>query len=189
MTEEWKPIAGYEGFYEISNLGRVRSLNRVDSIGRTRKGRMKATPIDKTSTGYRFVGLCKEGVAKKVDVHVLVLEAFVGPRPSPSMEACHGDGNRANPVLSNLRWDTPKGNASDRWKHGTSNAGEQSPKAVLTNTLVQTILESPLSSLKLAPLLGVASSTVRAVRIGQNWRHITGRAAATKNCNAQQEAA
>lgn len=183
MTEEWKPIVGYEGFYEISSLGRVRSLDRIDSMGRVRNGRIKATPIDKTSTGYRFVRLCKGGIAKKVDVHVLVLEAFVGPRPCPSMEACHGDGNRANPVLSNLRWDTPSGNAGDRWKHGTANAGEQSPKAVLNNDLVRTILESPLSSLKLAPLLGVASSTVRAVRLGQNWSHITGRSKPRRQLN------
>lgn len=99
------------------------------------------------------------------------------------MEACHGDGNRANPVLSNLRWDTQSGNAGDRWKHGTANAGEQSPKAVLNNDLVRTILESPLSSLKLAPLLGVASSTVRAVRLGQNWSHITGRSKPRRQLN------
>ncbi|MDR3018665.1 NUMOD4 motif-containing HNH endonuclease [Delftia acidovorans] len=177
MTEQWKPIAGYEGFYEISTLGRVRSLPRIDSIGRARKGRMKATPIDRTSAGYRFVGLCRDGVARKLDVHVLVLEAFVGPRPSPDMEACHEDGDRANPALSNLRWDTAKGNAADRRRHGTDMAGEKSPLAVLTNEMVRQILDSQLSSLKLAPLLGVASSTVRAVRLGQNWSHLTGRGA------------
>jgi len=188
VNEEWKAISGYEGVYEVSSFGRVRSLDRIDSIGRVRNGRMKATPVDKKSTGYRFVRLCNGGIAKKLDVHVLVLEAFVGPRPSPAMEACHGDGDRSNPVLSNLRWDTPSGNAKDRWKHGTANAGSQSPKAVLTDDLVQTILASPLSSLRLAPLLGVASSTVRAVRIGQNWSHITGRASAAKkrqlNCES-----
>jgi len=72
MTEQWMPIAGYEGFYEISTLGRVRSLPRVDSIGRARTGRMKATPIDRTSTGYRFVRLSKNGIAKKLVVHVLL---------------------------------------------------------------------------------------------------------------------
>ena len=89
MTEKWNAIAGYEGFYEVSNMGRVRSLDRIDGIGRARKGRLKATPIDKTSTGYRFVGLCKDGIAKKLNVHVLVLEAFKGKRPSPEFEACH----------------------------------------------------------------------------------------------------
>ncbi|WP_448677289.1 NUMOD4 motif-containing HNH endonuclease [Delftia acidovorans] len=177
MTEQWKPIAGYEGFYEISTLGRVRSLPRIDSIGRARKGRMKATPIDRTSTGYRFARLSKDGIAKKLVVHVLVLETFVGPRPSPAMEACHGDGDRANPVLSNLRWDTAKGNAADKRRHGTNMEGEKAPVAVLTNAMVRQILDSQLSSLKLAPLLGVASSTVRAVRLGQNWSHLTGRGA------------
>ena len=177
MTEQWKPIAGDEGFYEISSLGRVRSLPRIDSIGRFRKGRMKATPIDRTSTGYRFVRLCRDGIAKKLAVHVLVLEAFVGPRPSAAMEACHEDGDRANPVLGNLRWDTAKGNAADRRRHGTDMTGEKSPLAVLTNEMVRQILDSQLSSLRLAPLLGVASSTVRAVRLGQNWSRLTGRGA------------
>lgn len=175
MTEKWKAIAGYEGFYEVSNMGRVRSLDRIDGIGRARKGRLKATPIDKTSTGYRFVSLCKDGIAKKLNVHVLVLEAFKGKRPSPEFEACHEDGDRSNPILSNLRWDTPKGNAKDRWRHGTAKAGEASPNSVITAELVEQILVSPASSIKLAATLGIASSTVRAVRIGQNWSHLTGR--------------
>ena len=180
MTEKWKEIAGYEGFYEVSNFGKVRSIDRVDVIGRKHKAKLMATPIDAKSTGYRYVRLSKHGVAKKLNVHVLVLEAFEGPRPSPEMEACHEDGNRANPALTNLRWDTAKGNAKDRWKHGTVAAGEKSPKSVITEKVVEHILLSPLSSIKLAANLGISSSTVRAVRNGQNWSHITGREASKR---------
>lgn len=172
MIEEWKPVVGYESFYEVSNFGRVRSLDRYDGCNRFRHGSLRATPVDKTSTGYRFINLCKYGVAKKLNVHVLVLEAFVGPRPSRNHEACHEDGDRANARLSNLRWDTAKGNQADKWVHGTMRAGSKNHKTVLSEEIVCWIKESRQSSLALAPMLGVSSSAIRAVRIGQNWGHL-----------------
>lgn len=172
MVEVWRPVVGYEGFYEVSSMGRVRSLGHIDALGRFRPGRMRGTPVDVAGAGYRYVSLSRQGEVAKVNVHVLVLEAFVGPRPTPSHECCHGDGDRTNPVLSNLRWDTAVGNHADRWKHGTECAGEKAPAAILSNEVVRWIRESPQSSLKLAPILGVASSTIRAIRLRTNWRHI-----------------
>ena len=75
-------------------------------------------------------------------------------------------------MLSNLRWDTVAANRADRWKHGTESAGEKSPFAILSEEEVLWIRESPQSSLKLAPILGVASSTIRAIRLRTNWSHI-----------------
>lgn len=172
LIEEWKTIAGYETFYEVSSLGRVRSLDRYDSINRFRPGRLRATPIDRTSTGYRYVSLSRNGTTKKLNVHVLVLEAFVGQRPSPAHEACHEDGDRSNSALSNLRWDTAQGNQLDKWAHGTMAAGSKNGKAVFSEEVVGWIKESRQSSLALAPVLGVASSSIRAVRTGQNWGHL-----------------
>ena len=172
MIEEWRSVVGYESFYEVSNVGRVRSLDRYDGCNRFRPGRLRATPIDGTSTGYRYVSLCKNGIAKKLNVHVLVLEAFVGPRPSPAHEACHENGDRANATLKNLRWGTPESNQADKWAHGTMLAGSKNPKAVFCEEVVGWIKESRQSSLALAPLLGVSSSAIRAVRIGQNWGHL-----------------
>jgi hypothetical protein len=172
MKEEWRPVVGYETHYEVSSHGRVRTLNRYDSINRFRRSQMRATPIDRTSAGYRYVSLCKDGVSKKVNVHVLVLEAFVGPRPSPGHEACHKDGDRANACLDNLRWDTAASNHADKWTHGTMKAGSKNHKAVFSEELVGWIRESHQSSLSLAPILGVSSSAIRAVRTGQNWRHL-----------------
>lgn len=172
-TERWLPVVGYEGFYEVSDAGNVRSLPRTDAIGRARPAHLHKRRIDSFGVGYAYVNLCTHSKAKKVNVHVLVLEAFVGPRPSARHEACHGDGDRTNPALNNLRWDTAQANHTDRLIHGTHCRGAQSPLAILSVEMVRWIRESPQSSLKLAPLLGVASSTIRAVRIGQNWSHLS----------------
>lgn len=105
MREVWKPCVGYEG-YEVSNLGRVRSPNQI----------LSSAP---GSHGYLQVQLRRGNVRT---VHSLVLEAFVGPRPA-GKEVCHGDGDKMNCALSNLRWDFPKGNADDKRKHGTALEG------------------------------------------------------------------
>lgn len=172
MSERWLPVVGYEGLYEVSNLGRVRSLDRICDGGKLRRGRMLGCPVDTKGAGYRFVSLSRHGKGKKSNVHVLVLEAFVGPRPSPSHEACHNDGDPTNAALSNLRWDTAAGNWADKWRHGTAPVGERSGVSVLTSEAVQWIRESRQSSLALAPVFGVASSTIRAIRLRQNWRHL-----------------
>lgn len=117
MEEEWKPIPGYEG-YEVSNHGRVRSLDRTVQLkdGRTRrqKGRaLKPWVIQ----GYLYVSLYKGRKVKKKRIHRLVLEAFVGPCPE-GMECLHGDGNPANNRLDNLRWASPSDNNLDTVKHG-----------------------------------------------------------------------
>lgn len=114
------PVVGFEGFYEVSDLGRVRSIDRVVERGNgllVVKGRVLAawpTP----PMGYRAVTLSKGGKTKKVRVHNLVLEAFVGPRPCGLM-GCHDDGDLNNNLLSNLRWDTQASNVSDAVRHGT----------------------------------------------------------------------
>lgn len=173
MTHEiWAAVVGYEGFYEVSSMGSVRSLARVDALGRTWPAREMATPIDRTSAGYRYIKLSKHGRATKLNVHILVLEAFVGPRPSPAHEGCHGDGDRTNAALSNLRWGTTESNHADKWAHGTMKAGSKNHKAVFSEEVVGWIKESRQSSLSLAPMLGVSSSAIRAVRSGQNWGHL-----------------
>jgi hypothetical protein len=173
MTEEWRDVVGYEDLYQVSSLGRLFAKARTSPgrFGATqkRKAHMMSAYVDKTSTGYVSASIRRDGISKKVNIHVLVLEAFVGPRPSPSHEACHCDGNRANAALSNLRWDTASANKTDMILHGTHPAGERSGKAKLTAELTNWIKESGQSSKTVAHAIGVAPSTIRAVRIGQNW--------------------
>lgn len=117
MTEEWRAIPGYEGIYEVSDLGRVRSLDRQSTAGRSLRGRIRAAAKDKG--GYLRVPLHHGRAVRYTGAHRLVLEAFVGPCP-PGMEACHNDGDPSNNALSNLRWDTKSANMLDKLLHGTN---------------------------------------------------------------------
>ena len=119
-SELWKPVVGYEGLYEVSSEGQVRSLSREVkySNGSTHRhlGRMlKLTTLH----GYPSVCLAKNGTRKTSYVHLLVLEAFVGARPA-SMEGCHNDDVPTNNSLSNLRWDSPSENRRDIIRNGNN---------------------------------------------------------------------
>ena len=123
IAEEWRPVVGYEGRYEVSSLGRVKSLprcvGRKDGSGQFLKGRLMVLTPHASKSPYPTVALCKNGVQRQHTVHRLVLEAFVGPCP-PGMEACHNDGNHADSSLANLRWDTHLENHRDSVEHGTA---------------------------------------------------------------------
>jgi hypothetical protein len=118
--ELWTSIPGYEGFYEVSSYGNVRSLTRFVPYGR-HKG-MTYTGRDLklfVSNNYLSVKLARAGVTKTVYVHELVLLAFVGPRPviEDRSEIRHLDGDKFNNQVSNLVYGTVKENAADRKLH------------------------------------------------------------------------
>jgi hypothetical protein len=121
-AEEWRSVVGWEQAYEVSNLGRVRSIprtmyrrdGRVHHVQTTY--RILRTPPAGTG-GYPEVHLCLDGKERIATVHTLVLEAFVGPRPT-GYDACHDDGDPTNNLLTNLRWDTQSANGLDRTRHG-----------------------------------------------------------------------
>ena len=115
-TEMWRPIPGYEGHYEVSNHGRVRSIDYIDPRGVFWRGRILKQAVQKIG-GYPYVGLRKDGKVHTKRVHALVALAFIGPRPE-RMEVCHGNGNPADNRLSNLRYDTRSANSIDRTRHG-----------------------------------------------------------------------
>jgi hypothetical protein len=118
MTEVWRDIADCLG-YQVSNLGRVKSVERtvVDRNGRAsrikqrirklRVVRVKGKPSSVRITIYKVSRL----------VHVLVLNAFKGPCPY-GMEGCHNDGHAMHNEISNLRWDTRESNVRDTYRHG-----------------------------------------------------------------------
>lgn len=105
--EYWKPVVGYEGLYEVSNWGRVKSLDRLiehyPSGKSLRKGVFKKLFDD--GHGYKQVVLCKDGKLKTHKVHRLVAEAFL---PNPNNYPCvnHKDENRLNNNVNNLEWCT-----------------------------------------------------------------------------------
>jgi hypothetical protein len=120
MTENWKPIPGHEGRYEVSDHGRVRSVDRdvAYANGSVRRYSGQAVKGRATASGHLRVSLYGGSGDRDHFVHRLVLEAFVGPRPS-GMEGCHDNGIPDDNRLTNLRWDTTRENHLDRVKHGT----------------------------------------------------------------------
>lgn len=122
MDERWLPVVGFDGYYEVSNYGRVRSLDR-SVLSRRKTGEywyaVKGRELSQTvmPDGRMIVSLSRDGKTRLGRVSVLVLEAFVGPRP-PGMQGCHWDDDPSNNHLSNLRWGTPKQNAADRVRNG-----------------------------------------------------------------------
>lgn len=114
MSERWRPVRGYEGAYEVSDQGNVRSLDRTDHYGRRRAGRALKPG---TSDGYPAVHLRWQGRTRNVRIYRLVAEAWV-PGEAPGLEVCHEDGDRLNSAASNLRWDTRQANQADILLHG-----------------------------------------------------------------------
>jgi hypothetical protein len=110
--ETWKDIHGYEGLYQVSDLGRVRSL--IDKYGR------KSIYILKPNENcyYYHVVLHKDCIGKTKRIHRLVLETFVGPCPE-GMESRHLDCNSKNNMLNNLCWGTRSNNRKDSIRNGT----------------------------------------------------------------------
>jgi hypothetical protein len=133
MTEAWLPVAGFEGRYEVSDQGRVRSMPGLRFAGGVKKP-------SATKKGHLKFDLYSGGKKTRVHRygHRLVLEAFVGPCPD-GMEACHGDGNPANNALSNLRWDTPQSNWADARAHGTARVRDTHHWSKLTGAQVAEI--------------------------------------------------
>ena len=120
-TERWLPVLGFEGMYEVSDHGRVRSLDRVvyAGRGRTRLQNGRIVALNTHVGGYRLAHLYKDNARTAKLVHRLVLESFGGDRPDGT-EVCHNDGNPGNNALSNLRWDTHTENVRDTYRHGTA---------------------------------------------------------------------
>jgi len=151
--EQWRPVAGYEGLYEVSDQGRVWSHI---------SGRLLKASI--ANTGYHQIKL-KNSVKH---VHRLVLEAFVGPCP-PKHEGCHENGNRIDNRLVNLRWDTRKGNMADAVRHGTTNKGSKAKNTKLTEEIVFMMKSSNESNLEIATRFNISREHVRDIRLGKRW--------------------
>lgn len=124
--------------------------------------------------GYPSVTLTENTRRAHTKVHTLVLTAFVGPRPD-GMEACHLDGTRTNNNLSNLRWDTRKGNARDSIRHGVLSWGSKNHTAKINDDIVRemkALRETGLSYAKIGKRFGLGEyATLKAVT-GQSWKHV-----------------
>lgn len=175
--EEWRPIEGYEEFYEVSNLGRVRSLDRVvESSTGKRKHKGKLLKQARTARGYLIVCLRKEGKQLTQYVHRLVAVAFLG-QPPEGYVVCHGPKGQQCNKVTNLSWGTMKKNhGPDKLRDGTDGRGEKHPKAKLNEMQVRVIrrlIESKtMTSREIGEIFGVSRQTVNCIKAGRNWSHL-----------------
>lgn len=113
MEEIWKPIAGYEGYYEVSNLGRVKSVERhVKQGNSTRYVKEKIKSQHLMTSGYPSVALYKNRKEKIIPIHILVARAFI-PNPENKPNVDHINTDKTDYRIENLRWVTPKENSNN----------------------------------------------------------------------------
>lgn len=182
VSEEWRPIVGFEGFYEVSNAGRIRSVDhllesKTDSIGRKMpaksiKGRMISQRLHQF--GYFVVTLSKNGNRYTRTVHKLVAEAFFGVRKSGDVVR-HLDGNPQNNNVSNLAYGSQKQNMQDAIKHGTVERGEQRYNAKLSNDDIlkmKSDIANGMRSVDVSKKYGVSQIYVCKVINNTRWKSI-----------------
>lgn len=172
MEQTWQPIVGYSGVYDISSDGLVRRLAGSKGCATTRLIKSRAS-----TTGYKTVRLCLDGVMKSCMLHRLLLEAFVGPPATPSHQCNHKDGNKLNNALPNLEWVTPKENIQHMLGMGLRNepAGEEHASARIKNEDVMEIRRRYALGHRhtdLAQEFGLSPSHVRDIARGVRWKHL-----------------
>lgn len=182
--ERWLPVVGYEGLYEVSDLGRVRTRRRKGSKGGLLRPGLSAAHLT--------VALYLDGVPRSRLVHHLVLEAFVGPRP-PGMEGCHGPGGALDNSLRNLSWDSREKNQGlDRVRDGTSNRGERQGQAVLTAEIVTSCRQRYAGGERLHVLVAEYGVTVAGMSnavSGKTWSWLPGAVPVDRHRNGVKGAA
>ena len=171
MTEVWKWIPGYEVYYQVSNKGRIRSVDRKIYHPQGPMRRKGALMKQRLVKGYQMVCLSM-GKREHMTVHKAVLLAF--PR-GVGDQSRHLDGNRLNNHASNLMWGTATENAADRYEHGTYSHGERRAKSVINDGTVRLIrsLHSTGYRLKdICHLVNWDKSPVSAVANRHTWKHV-----------------
>lgn len=182
MNEEWRPVVGYDGYYEVSDSGVVRSVPRMITSHREVRGivvsvdvfiRGRVLSLHRKKCGHITVALCKSGQRVTAMVHTLVLSAFLGPRPS-GHDSLHLDGDPANNKASNLAWGTRLENIHQAIADGRFYKGEDMHNSKLSEADVREIrrLHGSVSALSLSRKFGVSHPTIRKAQLRKTWKHI-----------------
>lgn len=164
MTEIWKPVKGYEGLYEVSNKGRVKSLKRYSVRFGHQKELVgeKLMSLHKSSEGYIIVHLSKDGERKSKSVHRLVAQAFI-PNPHCYPLINHKDENKANNHVENLEWCTQEYNVNYGTAHKRARTTHKLNKIKGKTEIDKALLQTHITKTALARGLDVSRTTLR------NW--------------------
>lgn len=165
LVEVWKDIEDYEGLYQVSNLGRARSLERVDSNGHRLKGKVLAYNL--SVAGYLNVCLCRDGKAERKLVHRLVATAFLD-NPDNFPQVNHKDENKENNRVENLEWCDSKYNANYGSRNERVAKANERPIYVVTSSGHRYYFSGIK---KAAELLGLDRRTVSRCLRGRQKHH------------------
>ena len=174
VPEVWKDIKGFEGKYQVSNLGNVKSLDRM--VPHPMKGETfkRGAPLkpSKHSGGYLVVGLG----GPKHYVHRLVMQAFVGDAPEGMKDVNHISGDKTDNRLSNLEYCTRLHNVHHAWRTGLQdNAGENNGGNKYTEQQVRhgyALVKSGMGYKQAASMCGVSRDLLEAACRGERWKSL-----------------
>lgn len=174
----FKPVNGYEGFYEVSSLGKVKSLPKMKltqwGLRLTKERMLKVTTFH--PQGYRFVTLIKEGKRKSHSVHRLVATAFIANiNKFPQLN--HKDTIKDNNIVDNLEWCTNSFNQLHAFKYGLQdNHGSNHPRAKTVEDEVLKIREIKagynLTNREIGQLFGLSKCNVQQIVSRATWTHL-----------------
>lgn len=178
--ERWLAVIGFEGLYEVSDWGRVRSLdrrsaarNKWNQFDRQTHGRILTQRVGKR--GYLLVRLWRNGKGSVFPVHRLVGEAFLGPLPV-GLDTRHGPAGKLVNSVANLSYGTRAENEHDKTRDNTQPLGSARPGAKLTESIVRECREryaaGSVSYAELAAEFGVTHLPMYKAINGLTWRHV-----------------
>lgn len=159
--EYWRPVVGYEEYYEVSSIGTIRRKH----TNRVLKPRI--------SNGYCLVDLRVDGSRKYHRVHRLVAYSFIGAPIDAKYEVRHLDGNKKNNYPSNLSWGTRQDNERDKILHGRTNRGQRNGRSKLTLDQVveirKLLLQDNLLQRQIAKIFCVTRMTISDIKCKRSW--------------------
>lgn len=186
-TDSWRDIPGYEGYYQASTLGDIRSIDRIVEFSNKRTQYIKGGIVPQYKHNndrglpYLNTHLCRDGETKTFLVHQLILLTFVGPCPEGMQIRHFPDQNPSNNKLENLRYSTPSENNMDKIVHGTMIHGSNIASSKLSEDDVLTIVRRYNNSSKsrgkktdLARDYGVTPTVIGGILNGTRWGWLTG---------------
>lgn len=170
MKEIWKDVIGYEGWYSVSSLGRIRRdrPSTGAKVGRILKQY-------KHKGGYYFVGLSKDCIEKNIDVHRIVAKAFIGI-PEKNLQVNHKDCNKLNNKISNLEYLTPKENTNHSIRNGLSPFGSNHKNSKINEKDVIKIREiysrGDITQQRISEKFGLSRSSIGNILKNKTWKHV-----------------
>jgi hypothetical protein len=171
--EEWRDIPGWEGMYQASSLGRIRSIDRhvISKDNRVVHHKERVLRQNRAIKNYLVVSLSRDNKWVSQKVNRLVAMSFLGT-PQVGSHARHIDGNNQNNRVTNIEWGTVTDNNRDKRRHGKNRPGETNPSAKLKNceaALIKRLIARGLSDAKIAHMFLVTYQLIGRIRKKIIW--------------------